>query len=122
MALTVTKITPEFAQRLLPERTQEEWAAMRQSFLDRGYVECSIAGCTRLVGPAWVRRLEGDVLVAICPDRQGRHAGRLGPARLQAVMRAYAQAASVDQSTPEPMREAPIDLASRRGKKEGATE
>jgi hypothetical protein len=122
MAIQVQKITPEYAQRLLPERTQEEWAAMRQSFIDRGYVECSITGCTRLVSPAFIRRLEDDVLVAICPDRQGRHAGRLGPTRLHAVMRAYAQAAPVDQVWPEPTGEAPIDLASRRGEKEGATE
>jgi hypothetical protein len=39
--------------------------------------------------------------VALCPDRQGRHRGRLGAARLQALMRAYAQAQPVNQPDPE---------------------
>ena len=90
MATEITKITTEMVQQLLPQRTEQEWADMRQEFLTRGYVECSL--CTRLVSPAFIREVPGIGAVALCPDRQGRHAGRLGPTRLQALMRAYAQA------------------------------
>jgi len=100
MATEITKITTEMVQQLLPQRTEQEWADMRQEFLTRGYVECSL--CTRLVSPAFIREVPGIGAVALCPDRQGRHAGRLGPTRLQALMRAYAQAKPVSQDEPEP--------------------
>jgi hypothetical protein len=75
---------------------------MRAEFLARGYTECSIPSCTRLVSPAFIRQIEGIGAVALCPDRQGRHAGRLGPTRIQALMRAYATAKPVNQPDPEP--------------------
>jgi hypothetical protein len=93
------KVTAEMVQQLLPTRTDEEWKALREQFLARGYQECSL--CPRLVSPAFVRFIEGLGNVAMCPDRQGRHAGRLGPTRLQALLRAYAQAKPVEPD-PEP--------------------
>jgi hypothetical protein len=87
---TPIKVTAEMVQQFLPQRTEQEWAEMRQSFLARGYRECSL--CPRLVSPAFIRDVPGIGPVALCPDRQGRHAGRLGPTRLQALMRAYSQA------------------------------
>lgn len=88
---------------------------MRADFIARGYVECSL--CTRLVSPAFIRQIDGIGAVALCPDRQGRHAGRLGPTRLQALMRAYAQAQPVSQAEPEPDAQADpqvVDLAEKR--------
>lgn len=119
MATELTKITTEMVQQLLPERTEAEWAATREEFIQRGYVEGSL--CTRLVSPAFIRQVEGIGAVALCPDRQGRHAGRLGPTRLQALMRAYAQAKPVSQDEPAPAPEADpqvVDLdAKRNGRK-----
>lgn len=101
MATEVTKLTTEMVQTLLPQRSEQEWADMRAEFIARGYVECSL--CTRLVSPAFIREVPGIGTVALCPDRTGRHAGRLGPTRLQALMRAYAQAQPVAQAdAPEP--------------------
>ncbi len=105
MAIEVQKLTSEMVQVLLPQRTEQEWADMREEFLARGYVECSL--CTRLVSPAFIRTVEGIGAVALCPDRQGRHSSRLGPTRIQALMRAYSQASPVNQTVPEP--EAPTD-------------
>ena len=119
MATEVTKLTTEMVQQLLPQRTEQEWADMRQEFLTRGYVECSL--CTRLVSPAFIRDVSGIGVVALCPDRSGRHAARLGPTRLQALMRAYAQAQPVNQAKPEPDPEPDpqvVDLdAKRNGRK-----
>ena len=118
MATEVTKITTEMVQQLLPQRTEQEWADMRAEFIARGYVECSL--CTRLVSPAFIREVPGIGAVALCPDRQGRHAGRLGPTRLQALMRAYAQAHPVSpteqpEAEPDPQ---VVDLdAKRNGRK-----
>ena len=92
------KVTAEMVQLLLPARSDEEWQQLRDDFLARGYQECSL--CPRLVSPAFVRFIEGIGNVALCPDRQGRHAGRLGPARLQALLRAYSQAKPV--APPDP--------------------
>ena len=105
MAIEVPKLTAEMVQTLLPARTEQQWADMREEYLARGYVECSL--CTRLVSPAFIREIAGIGNVALCPDRTGRHAGRLGPTRLQALMRAYAQAQPVNQTEPEP--EPPAD-------------
>ena len=95
MDTQVQKLSISDVQKLLPERSQEEWDAIRENYLARGFCECSVPGCTRLVSPAFVRDIEGLGRVAICPNPQ-RH-GRLGPTRLQALMRAYAQAQPVAQ-------------------------
>ncbi len=119
MAIEVQKLTSEMVQVLLPQRTEKEWADMREEFLARGYVECSL--CTRLVSPAFIREVPGVGTVALCPDRAGRHAARLGPTRLQALMRAYAQAQSVSQEESDaPVEPDPqvVDLdAKRNGRK-----
>jgi hypothetical protein len=101
--MEVQKVTVEQVQQLLPQRSEQEWADMRAEFIGRGYVECSL--CTRLVSPAFIREIPGIGNVALCPDRSGRHSARLGPTRLQALMRAYAQAQPVSQTErpqPEP--------------------
>src|SRR5688572_31755857 len=95
------KITAEMVQSLLPPRSEQEWKDVREQFFARGYVECSLD--TRLVSPAFIRDVPGIGAVALCPDRQGRHIGRLGPTRLQALMRAYAQAQPVNQTHPKPV-------------------
>ena len=101
MATEVTKITTEMVQQLLPARTEQEWADMRAQLLAQGYQDCSL--CTRLVSPAFIRDVPGIGVVGLCPDRNGRHVARLGPTRLQALMRAYAQAQPVPQTEePEP--------------------
>ena len=116
MATDVLKLTTEMVQTLLPQRTEQEWADLRGQFLARGYRECSL--CTRLVSPAFIREVPGIGTVALCPDRTGRHAARLGPTRLQALMRAYAQAQPVGQADePEPAAEADpkvVDLDAKR--------
>ena len=114
------KVTVEMVQQLLPQRSEQEWADLREQFLARGYVECSL--CTRLVSPAFIREIPGIGAVALCPDRTGRHAARLGPTRLQALMRAYAQAqpvAQADEPEPEPPADPQVvDLdAKRQGRK-----
>jgi hypothetical protein len=101
MATQVVEITVQNIQALLPERSQAEWDQLRESYLERGYVECSINGCQRLVNPAFIREIPGIGHVAICPDRAGRHAGRLGPARLAALMAAYRAAASQPTELPD---------------------
>lgn len=114
MPTEVHKVTTEMVQQLLPQRTEQEWADLREQFLARGYVECSL--CTRLVSPAFIRDVPGISVVALCPDRSGRHAARLGPTRLQALMRAYARAKPVgqdDDSQPEPDPQV-VDLDTKR--------
>lgn len=121
MATDVLKLTTEMVQQLLPQRTEQEWADLREQFLARGYVECSL--CTRLVSPAFIRDVPGLGVVALCPDRgTNRHGARLGPTRLQALMRAYAQAqpvAQADQPDVEPPADPQVvDLdAKRQGRK-----
>jgi hypothetical protein len=101
MATQVVQVNAQSLQALLPARSQEEWDTLRQSYLDRGYVECSVDGCGRLVNPAFVREVPGIGHVALCPDRAGRHASRLGPARLAALLAAYRAAATAEQPKQE---------------------
>jgi hypothetical protein len=118
MATEVTKVTVEQVQQLLPQRSEQEWADMRAEFISRGYVECSL--CTRLVSPAFIREIPGIGNVALCPDRSGRHSARLGPTRLQALMRAYAQAQPVTQTDePEPEPPADVKVLDLNAKREG---
>lgn len=98
-------LTPELVQQLLPPRSDEEWQSLREAFLAKGYRPCSACdpGRARLVSPAFIRQIDGLGVVALCPDRANRHAARLGPARLAALLKAFAQAEPVAQADePEP--------------------
>ena len=72
------EITRATAQAFVTPEANAEAFAARQAYLDRGYVPCSIRGCTRLASPNFIRLLPGiDEPVALCPDVR-RHQTLIG--------------------------------------------
>ena len=119
MATPVT-LTRQTLNQLLPERSPEEWIAIRDDLLRRGYASCSVSGCSGLVSPQFQREIPGLGLVSLCPRVQV-HAQRLGPARhaaLLAAFRAAATQADAEEPRPEPTADVKIlDLGAKRNER-----